>query len=699
MLGLPIPDTELTRSFDPKLRKTSLENLLADCLRARARTEPLVLVLEDCHWLDPLSRDLLDVIARTIADAAVLLVLVYRPEAALPQGLALAQLPGIEQLELGALDEEQMSAVVRVEAVAAARGRAAEAAAALRDLVVSRAQGNPFYAEELLNYVHAQGVDLADERALRSLELPDSLHSLILSRIDTLTEAPRRTLKVASVVGRVFRAPMLPGVYPELGGIDDVRADLGDAAAGSTSSFPTASEDESYLFKHAVTQEVAYESLPYALRATLHSHVGAYLERQPDAIERQLDLLAHHYWHSDDEPKKRRYLRLAAERAQAVLRERRRDRLLRASGATASRRRTRRGAARARQGARARRTSGSARARRRRPRCELAEAIGDARARPGARPRSPRSRASRADSTRRPSAWPGRAPRSRRSATTRGSARCCISRGRSPRSAASSRRRARATSESLAVRRRLGDIKMMASVLSNLGIVAEYEGDYALARSLARAGARAATEIGDRWAIAVSMTNLGMIASLEGLQRGGTGRFEEAMRLNREVGDSWMVAISHNNLGNANRGLGDYAAAREHYAECLRAHREHDDKWALAFVLEDVARLAALSGQPERALELLGAADALHDQIGAPRARHAGAGDRCGHRAGRVDVERRAADGGPGTRPNAGSGAGHRRCLVARSAVISSAPPSSSPCYGALRCNGGGPNDVAIAAL
>ena len=85
----------LTSSFDPKLRKTSLENLLADCLRARAAAEPLVLVLEDCHWLDPLSRDLLDVIARTAATAPVLDRLRLSPRRRALQGLALGALPDI----------------------------------------------------------------------------------------------------------------------------------------------------------------------------------------------------------------------------------------------------------------------------------------------------------------------------------------------------------------------------------------------------------------------------------------------------------------------------------------------------------------------------------------------------------------------------------------------------------------------------
>ena len=79
VLNLSIPDNDLTRSFDAKLRKTSLESLLIDCLRAHAHIAPMLLVLEDCHWLDPLSHDLLEVISRTVADLPVLIVMDYRP--------------------------------------------------------------------------------------------------------------------------------------------------------------------------------------------------------------------------------------------------------------------------------------------------------------------------------------------------------------------------------------------------------------------------------------------------------------------------------------------------------------------------------------------------------------------------------------------------------------------------------------------
>jgi len=617
LLGVPIPDTELTRAFDAKLRKTSLENLLADYLQARARSEPIVLVLEDCHWLDPLSRDLLDVVARALGSASILLVLAYRPEAAAPTGLRLAQLPGLDELALDALADAEMAEVVRAKS-SQLLGADTEASRLLVDLVVGRAQGNPFYAEELLNYVDELELDLGDERALRSLELPGSLHSLVLSRIDTLTEAPRRTLKVASVVGRVFRAPLLPGSYPELGTLDDVRAHLLTLRQVDLVT-PDREEDESHLFKHALTQEAAYESLPYALRATLHRHVGRYIEEhEPDAIDRNLDLLAHHFWHSDDEPRKRSYLRRAADAAQAayanataidyferlapLLPDPERSAVLLELGKVLEL---------VGRWDDARAVAAQA--------LELAESAGDVRARAWCE-------TALAEVARKQGAFgeaTERLERARAGFSALGEEHGLgqvLHLGGTVAAQCGRNAEARARyDESLEIRRRLGDRKMMASVLSNLGVVAEYDGDYEPARAYHLQALELRSELGDRWAIAVSMTNLGMIALLQERFEEARDRFEEAMRLNRSVGDSWMVAISHNNLGNANRGLGDFAVARTHYGDSLRAYRDYDDRWALAFLFEDVAVLEALEDRPESALELLGAADALREASGSPR--------------------------------------------------------------------------------
>ena len=96
--------------------------------------------------------------------------------------------------------------------------------------------------------------------------------------------------------------------------------------------------------------------------------------------------------------------------------------------------------------------------------------------------------------------------------------------------------------------------------------------------------------------------------------------FERSLALNREVGDAWMVALCYHNLGNATRGLCDFASARSHYIQSLRAFSAYGDRWALAFLFEDVGILAALTGDARGALELIGAADALREAIGAPRA-------------------------------------------------------------------------------
>ena len=317
LVGLALPDNDLTGALDAKLRKASLEDLLVTCLRARAKRRPLVLVLEDCHWLDELSRDLLVEVSRAIAGERVLVVLAYRPRSDVGDALGVETFEQFDELTLSSLGEEELRHLVAAKLRQIA-GEDAEAPTALVSLVGRRAEGNPFYVEELLNYIASQGVDLEDESALASVELPDSLHTLILSRIDTLAEGPRSTLKVASVLGRSFRAAPLPAVYPDLGGAGDVAASLDVLRTADLVSLDVEAE-ESYLFRHVVTQEVAYESIPFAIRETLHESTARVIERDgPEQIELQLDLLAHHYWRSANAGKKREYLGRAGDSARGA---------------------------------------------------------------------------------------------------------------------------------------------------------------------------------------------------------------------------------------------------------------------------------------------------------------------------------------------------------------------------------------------
>jgi predicted ATPase len=315
-VGLSIPDSDLTRSFDAKLRKTSLEDLLAICLRGWARQAPFVAVLEDCHWIDELSRDLLGVLARAAAELPVLFVVAYRPASEPGGGLGIERLPSFAEMPLDRMEPGEVGLIARSK-MGQLVGAGADVSDALIELVATRSDGNPFYVEELLNYIAAQGIDASDPAVLESLDLPESLNSLVLSRIDAAAEGPRRTMKVASVIGRTFLAPMLPGTYEELGTLDDVLGHL-DALRTLDLIALDREAELAYMFKHGVTQEVAYGSLPFALRAVLHGRIGDYIERtEADDLDRNVPLLAHHYYRSDREDKKREYLWKAAEAAHA----------------------------------------------------------------------------------------------------------------------------------------------------------------------------------------------------------------------------------------------------------------------------------------------------------------------------------------------------------------------------------------------
>ncbi|MCA9974386.1 MAG: AAA family ATPase, partial [Anaerolineales bacterium] len=316
VLNLPLPDNDLTRSFDAKLRKVSLESLLIDCLRARSQDQPMLFILDDCHWLDPLSQDLAEAIGHAIIDRPVLLVLAARlagqEDAA---ALNITQQPHATEISLTEFTAEEAAQLINLK-LAQFFDQAEAPPPELVSRITSRAEGNPFYIEELLNYLHDRGINPHDAQALQKLDLPTSLHSLILSRIDQLTESQKSTIKVASVIGRLFRAVMLWGVYPQLGNEQQVKVDLEILSELDLTPLDSAEPELIYLFKNIVTQEVAYESLPYATRAMLHELIGQYIEEiYADSLKQYIDLLAHHYERSENEAKKRLYLLRAGEAA------------------------------------------------------------------------------------------------------------------------------------------------------------------------------------------------------------------------------------------------------------------------------------------------------------------------------------------------------------------------------------------------
>ena len=310
-LGLTLPETDLTVSMEPALRTESRVALLIDCLRARATTTPVLLVLEDAHWLDALSHELLEAVGRAIPAAPVAVLLAYRPpELEHLQAVRVEALPHFTALHLGGLATDDAAALVA--ARLAEQGGSVPPGEWIAGLV-ARAAGNPFYLEELVAYAREQGLDLADAAARARLAWPTSLQSLLLARLDQLTEPARQVLKVGSVIGARFPVAHLWGVHPDLGAVAQVMDDLWALVAAEL-VLPEGAAEPAYRFKHAVTQEVTYGTLPGAVRAGLHGQFAAWLEA---AGATTVELLAYHYGRSSNEEKAREYLRRAGETAAA----------------------------------------------------------------------------------------------------------------------------------------------------------------------------------------------------------------------------------------------------------------------------------------------------------------------------------------------------------------------------------------------
>ncbi len=312
-LGLTLPETELTRSMDGPLRKAALEALVLEGITRLAADTPLAIVLEGCDWIDPLSRDLLAVVVRAAAHLPLLLIVTHRD---LPAPLPAERLAHVRTLALG-----ELTPAAATQLIAQHADRLWGVTLALPDDLVQRvavrAEGNPLYIEELLGLAHDRGVDLRDPNAAAKLDLPDSLQSLVLSRIDRLGEDARTTLKVASVIGNSFSVGSLAGVYPALGDADQLNRGLEELQRSDLAVLERSGPDPAYLFRHVITREVAYASLTNAVRADLHARTGAFIERQyADDLDRHLDLLAYHYGLSANQIKQREYFLRAGTAAQ-----------------------------------------------------------------------------------------------------------------------------------------------------------------------------------------------------------------------------------------------------------------------------------------------------------------------------------------------------------------------------------------------
>jgi class 3 adenylate cyclase/tetratricopeptide (TPR) repeat protein len=281
LLSLPSAAAELNLSPQRK-RETLLEALLHQ-LETLALSRPVLMVFEDAHWVDPTSRELLDLTINRVARVPVLLVITFRPE--FQHGWASE--PHVTTLSLNRLAGRDGAALV--EQLAGNAGLSRETV----DEIVQRADGVPLFVEELTKAVLETSDRVLAASALPELAIPPTLHASLVARLDRLGPVAKEIAQVGSVIGREFGYELVEHVAQRPA--PDVRSGLDRLADAGLLFRRGLAPQSSYLFKHALVQDAAYGTLLRVRRQELHTRVAAMLGAHfSDLVERQPELLAHH---------------------------------------------------------------------------------------------------------------------------------------------------------------------------------------------------------------------------------------------------------------------------------------------------------------------------------------------------------------------------------------------------------------------
>jgi TOMM system kinase/cyclase fusion protein len=300
-----------------RLRELTLATLLSLFLKM-AQERPVVLVLEDLHWADPTMIELVGQMVQELRTAQVVatepaarlcLVLTARPEFSPPWPLE--DLTRIHPSRLGREDVEQMLAAQLVDGAALPRG--------LLEQVVRHADGVPLFVEEVIRMLVESGAlrevdELASDGP--ALEIPVGLRELLTARLDLLSSSARATVELAAVLGREFRYELLGAVARKDESL--LREDVRELMDSGLLHARRSARAESYVFKHALIRDAAYESMMRRTRRDLHARIARTLcERFPDIEQNRPDILAQHFERGEDFQSAADYWKRAGDRTMA----------------------------------------------------------------------------------------------------------------------------------------------------------------------------------------------------------------------------------------------------------------------------------------------------------------------------------------------------------------------------------------------
>jgi class 3 adenylate cyclase/tetratricopeptide (TPR) repeat protein len=303
------PGDAAVLTMDPQQRRGEIFDALRRLTVRASEVRPQVMVYEDVHWMDQATEEYLLFTADSVPTSRVLRILTYRTGYVHPLGertyhtrIALNTLSTSHSVEMaeGILATERLPE-------------------GLQALIVRKAEGNPFFVEEVVKSLLEVGALRRAEQgyvlAKRQDEIfvPDAIQDVIMARIDRLAEAPKRTLQLASVIGREFTRRLLDRLAEIRARTEEVLRELkAIELIYEKSLFP----ELAYMFKHALTHEVAYNSLLVERRKALHRLIGLAIEElYADRLAEHYEVLAHHFSRGEEWAKALDYLLKAAEKA------------------------------------------------------------------------------------------------------------------------------------------------------------------------------------------------------------------------------------------------------------------------------------------------------------------------------------------------------------------------------------------------
>jgi class 3 adenylate cyclase len=292
ILSLKVEDDAYLQ-LEPAVKKIRTFEAIRDLLVCESENKPVVFVVEDLHWIDSISEEFLNYLIDWLAGTHILLILLYRPEYTHQWGSrSYYSKIGMDQLTT-------KSSAQLVQNIL----EGGDVVPELKELILNRAGGNPLFVEELTHSLLENGTiqKKNHQYVLTSnasdIHVPETIQGIIAARMDRIEDSLKRIMQVASVIGREFAYRILQTI---MGMREELKSSLinlqGLELIYEKSLFP----ELEYIFKHALTREVAYNSLLQKRRKEIHEKIGGAIEAlYPGRLEEYYELLAYHYMKSD----------------------------------------------------------------------------------------------------------------------------------------------------------------------------------------------------------------------------------------------------------------------------------------------------------------------------------------------------------------------------------------------------------------